>query len=207
MQHILNTCHTTSTFPRGGFPILRRNIWPQQIIPVSIVVLVEIIVAILIPISRLFTLSIVVIIVDTYVSLTLVPTIYIGNIGIWSETTLMIIYYMSSMFSVILFYRPWSSTQIVYHIVLLWAPTHMLQYKPQLRPHLRHIFMKLINGWIIRSLNNYGVSPSVWLSSSPSFVFARYLLHFVSDLCPCAFLIRLSFYIINHNHTIVSCTL
>lgn len=200
-------CHTTSTFRRGRFPILRRNIWPNQIIPISIVVPVEIIVAILIPISRLFTLSIVVTIVDTYVSLTLVPTIYIGNIGIWSETTRMIIYYISSMFTVILFCKTWSSTQIFYHILLLWAPAHRLQYKPQLGPHLRHLFTKLINGWIVCRLNNYGVCPSVWLSSAPSFVFARYLFHFVSDLCPCAFSLLPSFYIMNHNHTIVSCPL
>ena len=68
--------------------ILRWNIGTTPIIFVTIVTLVEVDVAVVIPISDVMTLSIVLTIVLTFVYLTLAPIFLIGALGVWSEPPL-----------------------------------------------------------------------------------------------------------------------
>ena len=73
LQHILNLRHTTSTNPRSNLTILRWNIGLTPIISVTIVTPVEVVVAVVIPILDIMTLSLVITIVPTLISLTLAP--------------------------------------------------------------------------------------------------------------------------------------
>ena len=83
LQHILNSHHTTSTFPRCNFSLLGWNIWATSFIPIAIVVLVEVIFIGVVPILDILTLKVVITIAQTLVSLTLAPIILIGTFGIW----------------------------------------------------------------------------------------------------------------------------
>ena len=60
MQYIFNSIHTTSTIPRSNFMILRRNIGPIPIISVTIVTPVEVVVAFVVSISDIMTLTVIV---------------------------------------------------------------------------------------------------------------------------------------------------
>ena len=82
LQHILNSSHTTSTIRRSNFMILRWNIMPTPIISVTIVTQVEVVVAVVTPISDIMTLLVVITIVPTLISLTMAPILLIGSLGV-----------------------------------------------------------------------------------------------------------------------------
>ena len=77
MQHILNSRHTTSTIPRSNFMILGRAIGPIPIMSFTVVTPVEFVVAVVVSISDIMTLTVIVTIVLTLVPLTLAPIILI----------------------------------------------------------------------------------------------------------------------------------
>ena len=52
VQNILNSRHIISTIPRSNFTILRMDIGPIPIISVTIVTLVEVVVAVVVSISK-----------------------------------------------------------------------------------------------------------------------------------------------------------
>ena len=62
--------------------ILRWNIGPTSIISVTIFTFLEVVDAVVIPISEIMTLSIVITIVSTLISLTLAPFLLIGALGV-----------------------------------------------------------------------------------------------------------------------------
>ena len=77
VQHILNSRHTISTIPRSNFTILRRDIRPIFVVSISIVTPVKVVVAVVVSISDIMTLTFVDTIVPTLVPLTLAPIILI----------------------------------------------------------------------------------------------------------------------------------
>ena len=72
VQHVLNSLLT-----RSNFTILRREIGPIPIISITIVTPVEVVVAVVVSISDIMTLSVIVTIDPTLVPLTLAPIILI----------------------------------------------------------------------------------------------------------------------------------
>ena len=113
MQHILNSRHTSSTIPRSNFTILRRNIGSIPVVSITIVTLVEVVVAIAVSISDIMTLTIVVTIVPTLVPLTLVPILLIRALGTWSETPHLFVYCIGILLIITLIVWRWWFSQIV----------------------------------------------------------------------------------------------
>lgn len=106
VHHISNMWHITISFPITIFQILNRYIRTNPIIFVALFFFV-VVVAIVIPIQDILTLLFVV--VETLVSLTLTLISCIGTLCVWSETPRLIICRISILFIVIFLTRWWSS--------------------------------------------------------------------------------------------------
>ena len=92
LHRIFITLHITSIFSMTRFPILERNIWPNPIIFVAIVVPIVVVVAIVAAISNILNLSIVIVIVQPLIFLTFISIIYVRTLGFLLETTCLIIH-------------------------------------------------------------------------------------------------------------------
>ena len=74
----------------------------DPIVHVTIVVLVNVMFAIVVPISNILTLSVVIVKFQPWFYLTLALIILVGTLGVWLETPCMIINYICIPFIVVL---------------------------------------------------------------------------------------------------------
>ena len=130
MHQIINSRHTNSIIPKRNFTILRWNIGPTPIISVTIVTLIEVVVAVVIDISYIMTLTIIITIVLTLVSLTLAPILLIGALGVRSGTPRLIIHFIGVILIVIFVIWWWWFRQVIHCVYLYHTPTTCFNTNP-----------------------------------------------------------------------------
>ena len=124
--------------------ILKCDIWPTPNISATIITPVEVVVAVVIPISNRITPLTVITKVPTFISLTLVPIFLIGALGVLSDTPCLLIYRIRVLLIVIHICRRWWFRQIVHCIYLFSTLSEVLQYQTKVNSNLSHFFTNLI---------------------------------------------------------------
>ena len=101
--------------------ILRRNIGHIPIFSVTVVTPVEVVVAVVVFISDIMTLTVIVTIVPTLVPLTLAPILLIRALGTWSETHRLLIYRIGILCIIAFIIRWWCFRKVVNCIYLFYT--------------------------------------------------------------------------------------